>query len=269
MKKAAKIALDWRNSLPTFTPDQKVTHVWNGSYFNLLKSQISNVEISCPKCGSCLGYRVTDVSINGFCGWSCYNSACGITLSRERVFQRQLPSLADCGVQQDLIHADFSRIEQEDESIILKLKDFCKSFLGFLLLPGASGRGKSYASVCCMKKFLEIKEECFFVNVANLYVTWLALKQTGQSELQLVEKYGECELLILDDLGTRTPSESFLDFIYLIINRRVGKPNLGTIISSNLSYQEMSQKLGDAITSRICSGMIVRFSGKDKRMDKF
>lgn len=266
MKKIASTCL---GSLPEFNSDDKVTHVWGRDAFIALSSPIRHNEINCPTCGESNGYKVKDSSQVYFIGWSCLNPSCGIKLSKTVSCDYRSISLADCGVQEGLQEACFEKMEQEDKSIIQKLKQFCNFFKGFLLLPGSSGTGKTYASVCCMKEFLKKHDECCFVNTANLYVKWLALKQEGTSELPLVHRLSEYRLLVLDDLGTRTPTEAFLDFIYLITNNRSTNQNVGTIISTNLNHADMREKLGDAITSRICSGMIVKFNGKDKRLPMF
>ncbi len=99
---------------------------------------------------------------------------------------------------------------------------------------------------------------------------WLDLKQTSGSETNLLAKYVDCKLLIIDDLGTRTPSEGFLDYFYLLINKRINKPSNATIVSTNMSSKEMAEKLGSAILSRIASGMIIKFpEQKDRRTHKF
>ncbi len=268
MKNLSLLARNFLGHLPEFSAEEKATHVWNRGTFQSLKIPTLHAEISCPMCGRYDGYRVIDGNIKEFCGWSCREDQCIDSFEKRSVFIRRKPSLANCGVPERLVDANFAEIQQDLE-ITAKLKEFCETYRGFLLLPGSSGTGKSYASVCCMGKYLEKKEDCFFVNVADLFVTWLGLKQTGHSELHLLEKYGECELLILDDVGTRAPSEAFLDFLYLLINKRSGKTSVGTIISTNLGYQDLAQKLGDAILSRISSGLIAKFTGKDRRKPKF
>lgn len=268
MKNLNTLAKNFLGPLPEFNPQEKITHVWNRGRFDALKVPTVYAEISCPMCGRREGYRVCDGNIKDFCGWSCHEEGCISAHAKATVYQHRKPTLSQCGVPESLIDAHFEDMQQSLE-VSEQLKKFCESYRGFLLMPGSSGTGKSYASVCCMERYLEKKEDCRFVNVADLFVTWLGLKQNHQSELGLLEKYGECEFLVLDDLGTRAPSEAFLDFIYLLVNKRAGKTSVGTIISTNLNREESSKKLGDAIVSRISSGMIVKFTGKDRRNPEF
>ena len=246
-----------------------VTHCWNDGEFIELPEPMMSDQVKCPMCGSSEGYPVLDAFRENFLGWSCKKHECiSQKISKSSHRQNSKPvevNLLNRGVPEALLGASFEKISQEQKTIE-SLNKFCDTFRGFLLLAGSAGTGKSYASVCCIKKLLEkTQKSCRFVNVADLYVQWLYLKKSGETELNLIEKFGSCDLLVLDDLGTRTPTESFLDFLYILINQRCSKVSTGTIISTNLNEKEMEQKLGESISSRIGSGIIIKFSGKDKR----
>ena len=76
----------------------------------------------------------------------------------------------------------------------------------------------------------------------------------------------ECDLLILDDLGTEFLSQFVTAMLYNIINTRLleGRP---TIISTNLSFQEISKRYTDRLTSRLFGGyMHIEFLGRDIRI---
>lgn len=65
----------------------------------------------------------------------------------------------------------------------------------------------------------------------------------------------ECDLLILDDLGTEFLSQFVTAMLYNIINTRLlleGRPT--NIISTNLSFQEISKRYTDRLTSRLFGG---------------
>ena len=74
------------------------------------------------------------------------------------------------------------------------------------------------------------------------------------------------DLLILDDLGTEFLSQFVTAMLYNIINTRLleGRP---TIISTNLSFQEISKRYTDRLTSRLFGGyMHFEFLGRDIRI---
>ena len=85
-------------------------------------------------------------------------------------------------------------------------------------------------------------------------------------ESEIIETYSEVKVLYLDDLGVEKVSDWALQTIYLIIDRRYSEM-LRTIISSNLSLDQLADRLDDRITSRI-AGMceVIKMTGKDRRL---
>jgi len=79
----------------------------------------------------------------------------------------------------------------------------------------------------------------------------------------LFDFYG---LLFLDDLGAEKMSEWVAEQFYLILNFRY-EAKLPTIITSNYSLGELSERLGDRIASRIAEMCdVVKIDGKDRRL---
>ena len=79
---------------------------------------------------------------------------------------------------------------------------------------------------------------------------------------------GECDLLILDDLGAEFSTNFSVSVIYNIINSRLveGKP---TIISSNLTAKELEARYSPRVVSRIMGGYYtIPFLGNDIRILK-
>jgi len=78
----------------------------------------------------------------------------------------------------------------------------------------------------------------------------------------------DCDLLILDDLGSEHHTAFYESTLYNIINSRInmGKP---VIISCNLSGEELSAVYNERIVSRLtCTYTILPFYGKDIRQQK-
>ena len=80
-------------------------------------------------------------------------------------------------------------------------------------------------------------------------------------------KYLEADLLILDDLGTEFISQFTISCLYNLLNTRMNK-GLSTVISTNLSPSELSEKYEDRIYSRIIgqNSRILLFKGSDQRL---
>ena len=78
----------------------------------------------------------------------------------------------------------------------------------------------------------------------------------------------ECDLLILDDLGTEFTTQFVTASMYNLINSRLlaAKP---TIISTNLSMKDLNDKYTERFTSRIIGGYDrLVFLGRDIRQQK-
>jgi len=84
-----------------------------------------------------------------------------------------------------------------------------------------------------------------------------------KEELEMVTN---CKLLIIDDIGTERVSEWVREQVVSIITERVNN-GLSTIYTSNLSIDELTEKMGDArIGSRIKgSTQEIHLTGKDVR----
>jgi DNA replication protein DnaC len=90
----------------------------------------------------------------------------------------------------------------------------------------------------------------------------------AQSDGDDTVKYIDCDLLIIDDLGTEVVNQFTLSCLYHVINTRL---NLGrpTIISTNLSIEDIQKKYTDRITSRLLGEYVLcLFVGTDVRAQK-
>ena len=81
-------------------------------------------------------------------------------------------------------------------------------------------------------------------------------------------KFTECDLLILDDLGTEMPGQFVTAALYSLVNDRMlaGK---AMVISTNLNVDEMSRRYTPQIASRLQGGFQrLTFVGEDIRILK-
>jgi DNA replication protein DnaC len=109
-----------------------------------------------------------------------------------------------------------------------------------------------------------------FWNQSDLNAKWLANYNQYGDTSHLLSEIQKAPLLVLDDIGTRKPSEAFMDFLYCIADKRYeNRQKVGTIITTNLNSQTMREIMGDAFTSRVASGICIRWDGDDRRSSKF
>jgi len=93
-------------------------------------------------------------------------------------------------------------------------------------------------------------------------------ESTGPSEDEIIKKYSECEILLLDDLGAEKATEWSSQILFLLMDRRYSNIKK-TYISSNLSLKEISNHIDDRIASRISQMCDVKkLTGKDRRMER-
>ncbi len=71
-------------------------------------------------------------------------------------------------------------------------------------------------------------------------------------------------LLVLDDLGTRKPTESQYEIIFELIDRRQGKP---LVVSTNHSPEALGKVFDDRIASRLSAGTVIDFPLVDRRKE--
>ena len=161
--------------------------------------------------------------------------------------------------------------------IKLNRKDIEGFSKGFgLFLCGAAGTGKTmYAAAILM----ELKRRSYmdydggyiqgaFVNVSDLLAEIKAGFETNQST-DVVQKYSQADVLILDDLGQQKATEWAIDTLGMIINNRYEhlRP---IIITSNADLQYIAKWCGDdRMPSRISEMcQIVHFTNKDYRISQ-
>ena len=137
-----------------------------------------------------------------------------------------------------------------------------------IIMQGATGLGKTHLSLAIAKSAIDLGHDVIYGSSYNL-LNKIERERFGRDEDN--DSYNnllECDLLILDDLGTEYTSAYISATIYSIINTRLlsSKP---TIISTNLSMEEMLERYSDRIVSRIL-GSYERlvFVGKDIRLEK-
>ena len=92
-----------------------------------------------------------------------------------------------------------------------------------------------------------------------------------ESEEDAEESYRyilECDMLIIDDLGTELNNSFVSSQLFYCINERIGRKK-GTIISTNLSMSMLKDTYSDRVTSRIMSNYrVIPLYGADIRMKK-
>lgn len=163
---------------------------------------------------------------------------------------------------------------------LMKLNlSFCKNYAETfdpatscnLLLIGATGLGKTHLSTAIAKVVIDRGFDVVYDTAQNVLADF-EYERFGrgygigdESEPPRTAKYFECELLIVDDLGTELSNQFTVSCLYNIINTRVNK-HLPTIINTNLGRDELRRRYADRITSRLFGEFRpLLFTGTDVR----
>ncbi len=138
-----------------------------------------------------------------------------------------------------------------------------------LCIYGDTGVGKTFLSHCIAKELIEKGFSVLYLTAFELFDSLETRKFS--SDLSLVETHShifDCDLLIIDDLGSELTNSFTTSQLFLCINQRIldGK---SVIISTNLSMEDLRASYSERIFSRILSSykMIPMF-GRDIRIQK-
>ncbi len=142
---------------------------------------------------------------------------------------------------------------------------------GNLLFIGKTGTGKTHLSTAIAKKVIERGYEVLYDSTQNIVSAFETDRfKSGYGPYEPKgDKYLDCDLLILDDLGAEFVNQFTVSCLYNLLNTRQNK-GLATIISTNLSPEELARKYEDRIYSRLIAAdsTILLFVGKDRRLSK-
>ncbi len=137
-----------------------------------------------------------------------------------------------------------------------------------LILCGATGLGKTHLSTAVARRVIERGYDVYYTTAQQMFSDFEYNRfGSGLSDEPAahVSRYTECDLLILDDLGTEVTNQFTNSCLYLVINNRINlrRP---TIINTNLSGRELKSRYTDRIASRILGDFKpLLFAGTDIR----
>ena len=140
---------------------------------------------------------------------------------------------------------------------------------GNLLFSGDTGLGNTFLSACIARTVADRGFSVVYESAGHLFSKLERAKFSGDEQArEEVKKYNECDLLIVDDLGTEMPGQFTTAALYALVNDRLlaGK---AMIISTNLNTDDLSRRYSAQIASRLRGSFTrVAFLGDDIRVKK-
>ena len=162
----------------------------------------------------------------------------------------------------------FDNFDGEEKTLAKKYLDNIQ-VENVLIQSQNTGNGKTHLAVASLKYFGQKNiGKHQFINFTNLM---MKIKSTFESleysEIDIIKKYVNYEMLVIDDIGADKVSDYNKQVLYLILNDRYEslKP---TIATTNLSSIEIEQAYGRRVLSRLISGNVIILNGKDRRGNK-
>lgn len=280
----AKAILISNNSDSVAELDQKIKDLKQEKSNLLKKFNISEDSLSpnyeCKKCND-TGYITSD-SQTIMCTClkqkltnSLYNKSNIYNLDKENF------NTFNLNLYSDKINKEKYKSEISPRENILKIKDIVNNFItNFddineknLLFTGNTGLGKTFLSNCIAKEIIN-NGKIVIYQTAPVMLDSIIDYRFGKNNIS-EDYYNDlinCDLLIIDDLGTESINSLKFTELFNIINTRLLNQNnksLKTIISTNLTLQNLFANYDERIVSRIVGYYnICRFFGDDIRFNK-
>jgi DNA replication protein DnaC len=142
-----------------------------------------------------------------------------------------------------------------------------------LFLSGATGLGKTFLSGCIAREVSDQGFSVVYDTAISLFSAFEAKKfsrdmDEGRQAKDDTRRYLNCDLLILDDLGSELTTPFVQSALYELINSRL-VTDRATIISSNLTMEDVRGRYSPQVASRLAGEYrTLPFFGEDIRLQK-
>lgn len=140
-----------------------------------------------------------------------------------------------------------------------------------LFLSGSTGLGKTFLSACIARVVSESGFSVVYDTAGNIFAAFESQKFARNTDevreaRDETYRYLNCDLLIMDDLGAELTTPFVQSALYQLVNTRLAAGRR-TVISSNLSMDEVRKKYTPQIASRLEGDYrVLPFFGQDIRL---
>lgn len=176
---------------------------------------------------------------------------------RERIKKENFDSCTDlCYSDTDIVEGSNETAREYMGHVIAVCRSYASEFDrkgGNLVLYGNTGVGKTFLAGCIAKELIETYHSVVYLSATDLFDSMAKDRfhrdeeddQTGSTQSIL-----DCDLLIIDDLGTEMINSWTNSQLFYCLNKRLlaGK---STIITTNLTPNQLSREYSDRVGSRL------------------
>lgn len=163
---------------------------------------------------------------------------------------------------------------------IHKVAEICHSFINDftgtekkysnLLFFGETGVGKTFLTNCIAKELIERYQSVIYLSAIKLFniLSDAEFEHNNTDAKNQVSQILNCDLLIIDDLGTELSNSFTNSALFNCLNERLITKH-STIISTNLIFTELMDRYSERITSRLAKEFtFLKIYGDDLRHNK-
>ena len=139
-----------------------------------------------------------------------------------------------------------------------------------LFFYGGTGVGKTFLTNCVAKELLDKGYSVIYFTAFQLFdILSKGVFEKDADAIAAHQNIFDCDLLVIDDLGTELSNAFTTSQLFLCVNERLLR-HKSTIISTNLSFQQIADIYSERTFSRICGDytMIKLFNQMDIRILK-
>lgn len=222
----------------------------------------------CPDCQDTGYVRLADGS----------SEKCKCFRKQELAFLYEQSNIREMIEKENFSTLSYQYYEGDDLNRFQKAVKICQDFVqNFeqdyhnLFFYGTVGTGKSFLSGCIAHALLQKGCSVIYFSASALFDTLARYSFNIKEKEALSDFYKDlynCDLLIIDDLGTEVTNSFVTSQLFSCLNERHLRQH-STIISTNLSLEELRDRYSDRVFSRITSNFaLCKLTGPDIRMAK-
>jgi len=168
----------------------------------------------------------------------------------------------EAGIPPQYVGAEFSDFVSGHADV---LKRFAEGGRSLLFMHGKNGAGKTRAAYSLARDCIRRRCPWRIENVPKMLRTLRAgFGDGGNAEYRLEAEIRQAEFLGLDELGQQRATPYVVEILEILIGDRElwERP---TVITSNLSLEEIGETLSMRIADRLAGGIVLHFTGTSRR----
>lgn len=223
---------------------------------------------NCPECKN-RGY-IAKLVDNGNDKYSHCVYGCKCMPIRNSIMRMKRSGLED--VIKKYTFIQFEESEEWQKIVKQKAMDYAQNPEGWFFIGGQSGCGKTHLCTAICRELLLKGMETYYMKWRDDIAKLKGLSLDADERESAITKFKEAKVLYIDDLfktgrnpdgSDPKPTAADINIAFEIINYRYCKPELLTIISSELSVNELIE-IDEATGGRICERAKVTNIAKDR-----